>query len=32
MIPLWLDGEYFRLPFTREGVEETAVDRLTLRP
>jgi penicillin G amidase len=32
MIPLWLDGGYFRLPFTREGVEETAVDRLTLRP
>jgi penicillin G amidase len=32
MIPLWLDGGYYRLPFTREGVDETAVDRLTLQP
>jgi penicillin G amidase len=32
MIPLWLNGAYYELPYSRAAVEAAAVDRLTLQP
>jgi penicillin G amidase len=32
LMPLWNDGRYFPLVYTRQAVEEAAVDRLTIAP
>ena len=32
LLPLWAEGRYHPLPFTRSAVESSATDRLMLRP